>query len=252
MKLVEPTWYLIARPWLTGGMQQFLDDNEIKWKIPTGVSDYEVIAEFAGRLCYESWPESDNLNISKIREGNKEYLSNVIKQRHGSIFEHGNLVFLFSNVSRIFTHELVRHRAGSAFSQTSGRYVRLRDIKFWIPDCIWDNLDARSVFLRAVQQDEENQEELENIFAVDLAGSFDKKKELTSAFRRIHPAGAANNILWSTNMRALRHIIQLRCSEHAEVEIRIMFRQIADFMKINFPSIFDDMTDNYTFESEHI
>jgi len=252
MRQVEPTWYLIADPGLTTGMQEFLDANGINWKIPEGVSDYEVLAEFAGRLCYESWPGSDNLNISKIREGNKEYLANVIKQRHGSIFEHGNLVFLFSNVSRIFTHELVRHRAGSAFSQTSGRYVRLRDIKFWMPDCIWNNLAARRVFLRAIEQDEANHEELETIFAEDLSKDFYMKKELTSAFRRIHPAGAANNILWSTNMRALRHIIQLRCSEHAEVEIRMIFRQIADVMKVKFPSIFSDMTNNYTFESEHI
>lgn len=232
-------------------IQYFLDEMGIKWEIPDVTFD-EALIEFAGRLCYESWENSDNLNISKIRKGNAEYISNIQKQKHGSVFEHGNLVFLFYNVSRIFTHELVRHRAGSSFSQTSGRYVRLADIKFWIPDVIFDNPAARTVFLDTIAQAEEAQRKLELIFEADLATNFDKKKELTSAFRRISPGGAANNILWSTNHRALRHIIELRCSEHAEVEIRQVFRGIARLMKKKFPNIYQDLREDFTFEHSKI
>lgn len=232
-------------------IQSYLDLMGIEWKMPDVGFD-ELLIEFAGRLCYESWPNSDNKNITKIREGNAEYIENIIKQKHGSVLEHGNLVFLFYNVSRVFTHELVRHRVGSSFSQTSGRYTRLADIKFWIPDVIYDNPAARSVFLDAVAQDEENQRKLEAIFEKDLATNFDKKKELTSAFRRISPNGGANNILWSTNHRALRNVIELRCSEHAEVEIRLLFRGIAKLMKERFPNIYGDLREDYTFEHSKI
>ena len=232
-------------------IEYFLKTNGIEWEVPN-VTFAEALAELAGRLCYESWNNSDNLNITKIRKGNKEYIGNLKKQKHGSVLEHGGVVFLFYNVSRVFTHELVRHRAGSAFSQTSGRYTRLADLKFWIPDVINDNPAAKSVFLDAIAQDEENQRKLEAIFQEDLAGNFEKKKELTSAFRRISPNGAANNILWSTNHRALRHVIEQRCSEHAEVEIRVVFRKLADYCRQQWPNIYDDLREDYTFEHQKI
>lgn len=248
MKSVEPQVFMIENK---SDLSWVINEIGVQWNIPD-VSFHEALAEFAGRLCYESWPNTENLNITKIREGNKEYVQNVLKQKHGSIFEHGNLVFLFYNVSRIFTHELVRHRAGSAFSQTSGRYVRLRDIKFWIPDCINDNPAARSVFLEALAYAELAQEKLEKIFERELNSDFNKKKELTSAFRRIAPAGAANNILWSTNHRALRHIISQRCSPHAEVEIREVFQQVAVIMKEKFPNIYADLREDFTFEYDKV
>lgn len=237
MQPVQPKCYWIANPDLTDEFDDFLRDNNIEW-VPESEEPAEILAEFAGRLCYESWENTDNLNITKTRKGG--YLENIIKQGHGSVFEHGGLVFLFNNVSRVFTHELVRHRAGSAFSQTSGRYVRLRDIKFWIPDIIAENPDAKLVFEKAIAALEGCQEALESIYNID-ALPFHEKKILTSAFRRIAPCGLANNILWSTNHRALRHVIAMRTAEGAEVEIQTIFRDIAKRMREYYPAIYADM-----------
>ena len=41
---------------------------------------------------------------------------------------------MLHNVSRVATHELVRHRAGVAVSQESLRFVRLDDLPFWFPE----------------------------------------------------------------------------------------------------------------------
>ena len=60
----------------------------------------------------------------------------------------------FRNVSRVFTHELVRHRAGSAFSQESLRYVRLTDIGFRVPPALEP---VREQVLSLVEQLEEFQ-----------------------------------------------------------------------------------------------
>ena len=159
-------------------------------------------------------------------------------------------------MSRVFTHELVRHRAGSAFSQTSGRYVRLRNIKFWIPDIIYQNDAAKQIFLQHIHRVEEDQAKLEEIFDIDNMTDFNQKKVLTSAFRRIAPNGQANNILWSTNHRALRNIIALRTSAGAEIEIQMIFRKLAVEMYEEFPNIYHDMEEktdgSFIFESEKI
>lgn len=47
--------------------------------------------------------------------GNKAYLAHIKEVGHGSVLEHGVWNFLFTNVSRSLTHELVRHRAGMSY-----------------------------------------------------------------------------------------------------------------------------------------
>lgn len=243
MKNVTPKWYLIADPSDTGQLEQFLVDNQIAWRPDPKVSFTENLMEFAGRLCYESWASEDgtfaNLNISKVREGNETYLGNVLQQKHGSIFEHGGLVYLFNNVSRIFTHEQVRHRL-AGFSQTSGRYCRNEDIPFWIPPVIADDPEAKAVFEDIITRIEDAQLWLADHYDIDNK-SFSEKKKLTSAFRRIAPNGIANNLLMSTNHRAMRHMITMRASVHAEEEIYKIYSEIAVDLKARYPSIYQDL-----------
>ena len=240
---VEPKVYYISfGEGDAGGMLSFLEDNKIAWRPDPAVSFLENVYEFAGRLCYESWESEDgsfaNKNLSKVRSGNSAYLENVINQEHGSIFEHGGIILLFNNVSRVFTHELVRHRAGSAFSQTSGRYVRLDDIKLWVPPSL--NEEAQQVFKDTIEYMEQAQKKLEKIYDIDNMKDFGGKKKLTSAFRRIGPTGLANNILMSSNLRALRHIITMRTSPGAEEEIQLVFKDVADTLVKKFPNAFQD------------
>jgi thymidylate synthase (FAD) len=75
-----------------------------------------------------------------VRGGNQEYLANIQGQRHGSVFEHASTSIAFLDVSRILTHELVRHRVGTAYSQESQRFVRLDNFSVYIPD-LSDALD---------------------------------------------------------------------------------------------------------------
>ena len=58
------------------------------------------------------------------------YFRNIMESGHGSVLEHANFTFLFYGISRSVTHELVRHRAGMAFSQVSQRYVSGRVLRF--------------------------------------------------------------------------------------------------------------------------
>ncbi len=89
-----------------------------------GVRPAEALISMYAKLCYKSLVVGHNANISQVRDipGN---IAGCFKQGHGSVFEHVMVNFLVTDCSRVFTHELVRHRIGTAFSQTSGRFCRI-------------------------------------------------------------------------------------------------------------------------------
>src|SRR3954465_10598009 len=66
----------------------------------------------------------------------RDYVENIKKQGRGSVLEHANYSVLLEGVSRSLTHELVRHRAGFAYSQLSQRYVDESQAAFVMPPAI--------------------------------------------------------------------------------------------------------------------
>ena len=156
-----------------------------------------------------------------MRTDQREYFANILRIAHGSVLEHANYSFALRNVSRVFTHELVRHRAGSAFSQESLRYVRLTDIGFRVPPALEP---VREQVLSIVEQLEEFQVSAAGELGIDEEGvPFHVKKEVTSALRRLAPIGLCTDIIWTANARTLRHVIEMRTAEGAEEELRIVF-----------------------------
>src|SRR5207237_2000945 len=99
----EPTVTLLARP--SFSMPAHLPVNWIGES-----TDGERLAEFAGRVCYMS-------QHNPAKRTTRDYLENIKKQGHGSVLEHANYTLFVEGVSRSLTHELVRHRAGFAYSQ---------------------------------------------------------------------------------------------------------------------------------------
>ncbi len=138
------------------------------------------------------------------------------------------------------THELVRHRAGMAFSQESLRYIRLDRLKRWLPDVIQDNPEALDIVEDMFEKSELAQTELARCFDIENIKDFHTKKQLTSAFRRVAPIGLATGITATFNLRALRWVIQMRTSEGAEVEIRKVFCEVYRIAKDKYPYLFQD------------
>src|SRR5918912_265739 len=117
-----PRVTLIARP-------QFLEPAHLPVQWKGEASDGERIAEFAGRLCYMSQQNPAGRSTA-------EYLWNILKQGHGSVFEHSTYVMLIEGISRSCSHELVRHRSGWGYSQLSQRYVDESHAAFVVPPAI--------------------------------------------------------------------------------------------------------------------
>jgi thymidylate synthase (FAD) len=250
MHPTNPEIFLLARPSIdvegmraylrdVGGeswLERRLDETEAESE-PNGG---ELIVEFGGRACYRSWEPGLNPNVTRVRTDQREYFANILRSAHGSVLEHANYSLAIRNVSRVFTHELVRHRAGSAFSQESLRYVRLTDIGFRVPPALEP---VREQVLSIVERLEEFQVSAAKELGIDEEGvPFHVKKEVTSALRRLAPIGLSTDILWTANARTLRHVIEMRTADGAEEELRLVFDKVARLMQAEAPGLFQDFS----------
>ena len=258
MHETAPTVHLIARPQLDlDGMRAYLADVggeswlERRLGEEQQASPGEMLVEFGGRACYRSWEPGLNPNVTRVRTDRDEYFANILRSAHGSVLEHANYSFALRNVSRVFTHELVRHRAGSAFSQESLRYVRLTEIGFRVPPALEP---VRDQVISIVEQLEEFQVSAADALGIEDDGvPFHVKKEITSALRRLAPIGLSTDIMWTANARTLRHVIEMRTAEGAEEELRIVFDQVARIMQAEAPGLFQDFAqqDDGSWVPEH-
>lgn len=241
MQFVEPKVFLVGETRVVEeGLQAYLKHVGTPDWSTDAPSDAERLCEMYGRLCYRSFEPGLNPNVTRVRKGNANYLGHVLEVGHGSVIEHAVLNFVFADVSRVFTHELVRHRAGTAISQESLRFVRLDTLSAYVPTHIRENEQGMEVYTKTLEQLEAVQQSLAKIYAIDDEKKFDVKKKLTSAFRRIAPDGVATTIGWSCNFRALRHVIEMRTAPDAEEELRFVFGKVYETVKDRYPSLMGD------------
>jgi len=238
---VEPKVFLIGESTVNKeGLSAFLSHLGVPDWTSDASTDIELLTEVYGRSCYKSFGTELNPNITRVRGSNSAYISNIIEKGDGSVLEHGVANFFFCDVSRVFTHELVRHRVGTAMSQESLRYVRLTDLDWYAPICIQENSDAMTIFEKTMDHLATLQRDLSELYELDKTNDFDFKKKVTSAMRRIAPIGLATNIGWSCNIRTLRHVIEMRTTPWAEEEIRLIFSQVAEIATSKWPNLFTD------------
>ncbi len=244
MHKVEPQVFLVGETRIVEeGLWAYLDYLGIPDWVSDAPTDSEKLVEVMGRLCYRSFQPGMNRNVTKIREHNSDYLGNILNVKHGSVIEHPVMNFVFVDVSRVFTHELVRHRAGVAISQESLRFVRLEDLGQWLPTVIRENEQAVEVFGETFRHLEGLQIKLAELFRLDDSGvPFHVKKVITSAMRRIAPIGLATTIGWSANPRTIRWILEMRTHPTAEEEIRLVFGKVGEIVTKRYPHLFGDFT----------
>jgi thymidylate synthase (FAD) len=209
--LREPRITLIARP-------QFLEPAHLPVQWKGEASDGERIAEFAGRLCYMSQHNPAGRTTA-------EYLTNILKQGHGSVFEHSTYVVLIEGISRSCSHELVRHRAGWGYSQLSQRYVDETHAAFVMPPAIQgDPLLEAEWTAQVVAAQVAYVAAVEHLMAryAWVDDKIHRRKLAREAARSVLPNATEVKIVASANVRAWRTMLELRLGEGAELEIRRM------------------------------
>ena len=247
MRSVEPEVFLVARPKVDyDAMAAYLREvGGERWleRIDRGQLEAQDLAEFAGKMCYRSWEPGLNPNVRKVRDDQDAYLQNILRQQHGSVLEHVSFTFVLHNVSRVFTHEIARHRPGTAISQESLRYVRLDELPFWFPDWAREDAELMKRATALLVELEQFQQWMAGYFGLDEDETkMHEKKHKTSFMRRFAPEGLATGLVWTANIRTLRHTIEARTDQGAEEEIRLVFGKIGELMRAEAPALFGDYT----------
>ena len=235
------------------GLQGYLEHIGAPYWTTDSINDGEVLIEVAGKVCYRSFSEELNANLRKVRRNaNKGYLKNILNSKHGSVLEHVYDTYVFVGVSRVFTHEMVRHRI-SDFSQESLRFVRLTDLEGYFPSAFQadflnklglegEGLEEylRDKMMSVFEYLEEVQLDLANKLELDDMKNFDAKKKITSSMRRLAPIGLATAIIVTSNARNWRHVISQRTSRHAEEEIRLGIGKVFNDLMQRNPNVYQD------------
>jgi thymidylate synthase (FAD) len=225
----EPRITLLARP-------VFFEPDHLRVNWLGESTDGERLAEFAGRLCYMS-------QKNPASRMTRDYLENIKKQGHGSVLEHANYSLLLEGVSRSLTHELVRHRAGFAYSQLSQRYVDESEAHFVVPPAIvgdegleneWrTQIDAaQKTYVRLVEQ-------LMERYGW-VGDKVHRRKMAREAARGVLPNSTETKIVVTANARAWRTMLELRSSEGAELEIRRCAVAMLKLLSKETPAFFSD------------
>ena len=225
----SPRISLIARP-------QFLEPEHLAVQWRGEASDGERLAEYAGRLCYMS-------QHNPVNRTTAEYLENIKKQGHGSVLEHAVYVLLIEGISRSCSHELVRHRAGFGYSQISQRYVDESHAAFVMPPAVagdarledeWQQqvTEAQAAYVRAVEGLMQRYEW--------ITDKVHRRKMAREAGRSVLPNATEVKIVASGNARAWRTMLELRCGEGAELEIRRMAIAVLRLLQKEAGALFSD------------
>ena len=182
----------------------------------------ETIAR-AASTCYDSVPK----DLDKARK----MIAAIIKSGHESCIEHSSATFEIDGISRVVTHELVRHRIGFAYSQRSQRYVDEANPSFVIPEEIEVNETAKALFEDAMRYAWEKYKVLQDLgFKNEMA-------------RYVLPNACCTKIVVTADFRAWRNFLKLRLSKRAQHEIRNLANVLLDKLIEIAPSCFEDLKD---------
>jgi thymidylate synthase (FAD) len=242
---------MLARPFVDlTNIQQFLAgfDQELGFqeylRDPTQIPDAEALCKFAGQLCYLSFSSKRTWNheISK-------YLRHIKESGHGSVLEHVSFSFLLYGISRSLTHELVRHRAGAAFSQVSQRFVDGSALRFVERPEFQTHPVLHLMFEERIDNAAKEYAKIATIlYDRQLAGDpqmsgerkTDLRKKVNQAARACLPNETEAPIVVSLNVRALRHVLEMRAAVGAETEIRRAAYLMYECVKEIAPILFED------------
>jgi thymidylate synthase (FAD) len=210
------------------------------------VESADQIAEFGGRLCYQAWERKNPKTAT-----NRGYIDNIIDHGHESVLEHGTFNFYVEGVSRSLLTELERHRHLS-FSVISQRFVGPEHIRFVVPPAIRDYMRDRHPEWtdEQIEADWQHQPIFNYVFEAydDITfGLTDETqvrgKKLREAARSVLPNCTEVKMLVSGNVRAWRHVIKMRFSEHADAEIREFAEQILWVLRREAPNSVQDIAE---------
>lgn len=208
-----------------------------KWYSDFDPNEVDALAEFAGRMCYQSWSRPNPKTAT-----NEGYLKHILEVGHESVLEHASATFYVAGVSRSLSHELVRHRHLS-FSQLSQRFVNEEDFNFIEPAAVTRAQITNGpggVPLAQLATDIANAYKR---LVASLAASGLGRKQAREAARCVLPNATETRLVVTGNMRAWRDVLRRRLDAAADAEIQQLAREILRQLKEIAPNTFQDFNE---------
>ncbi|MBA3243827.1 MAG: FAD-dependent thymidylate synthase [Actinobacteria bacterium] len=166
---------------------------------------------------------SFNQESDELSERDEGLIRFLIRERHGSPFEHGYFRFLVK-APLFVVREHHRHRAGHSYNEWSGRYSKM-EAEFYVPDNVRTQVGKPGSYAFEPVDDairEATRQEIEE----NAARAFETYERLLEqgvakeVARTVLPLSTYTKYYWSCNPRSLMHFCGLRNHESAQFEIR--------------------------------
>jgi len=221
----------------------------LKVNLLTYTPDAEKLIASAAKLCYSS------VGINEINEKldpqkTSKILNMLMKLGHESPIEHVSFTFGVEGISRVLTHQLVRHRIGASYSQQSQRYVKLDQFEYIIPPEIEKIPEAKELYIETMKKDQDSYNKLTNVlfdkhFNEYIKNGLNEKKAKTLAEKKaiedaryVFPNACETKIVFTMNARALFNFFEHRCCNRAQWEIRELATEMLKLVREIAPTLF--------------
>ncbi|TKK84713.1 FAD-dependent thymidylate synthase [Herbidospora galbida] len=224
---------LIAWTFVSAEVYDKLDHQDDPTNV--GYMDADILAEYAGRTCYQSWSKPNPETAT-----NAGYLRNVIDHQHFSVLEHASATFLITGVSRSLLAELSRHRHLS-LSVESQRYVPQDEGEPVIPPLLRKYPAITDVLICAHKASIGDYEEIITaLMARQADGDKLTKKEIREAARSVLLNSQPVSMVVTGNLRAWREVLTKRYHIAADAEIRELAGELLTILRRVAPNSFSD------------
>jgi thymidylate synthase (FAD) len=184
----------------------------------------ERVVAMAARLCY-SPIGAEELSEKMTEEQVNKLVGKIVSLGHASTLEHVSFTFAAEGISRVLSHQLVRHRIAS-YSQQSQRYVSEHDFEYILPPTIAADIKAKEKFEQLMGQIRSTYDELVSLGVAKE----DARYVLANA--------TETKVVMTFNARSLQHFLELRCCNRAQWEIRQMANMMLVEVKKVAPLLF--------------
>ena len=194
----------------------------LKVELVTYTPDPERVIASSVKVCHsKTIKEPETLTP----EDTKRLIEMVRTSGHHSVMEHASFTFAISGVSRVLTHQLVRHRIAS-YSQQSQRYVDLGKSGFVTPPTVTGEADE--IYKKHIDD------------AVNTYKELIEKGVPIEDARYVLPNAMSTNIIVSMNARALYNFLSLRTCRRAQDEIQQMAVAMLHLVEDICPTVFEN------------